>query len=77
MVKVRFRGQIISGSDEYSLIGIQENFDAKGDLVGLNILMAASTTFEGSYDDWVENYPALIEYLQDKDWVIKWLSAEG
>lgn len=73
MVTVRFRGQIVSGSEEYSFIGIEENINSKGALVGLNVLMSNSANFERSYDDWVEDYPSLLEYLRERNWVIKWL----
>ena len=74
MIKVKFQGQIVSGSDEYKYVGIQENFDLNGELSGLNVLMSGSSNFDIGHDDWVSDYPSLIDYLSRRGWVIKWIS---
>jgi hypothetical protein len=75
--KVKYRGQIVSGSDQYRYIGIQENFNIQGDFGGLNILMSVSPSFDPGFDDWVDDYESLLVYLQGTGWVVKWLPNES
>ena len=71
MIKINKVGIIESGDDAGYQVKILDDSDNTG-----GYLVLISKDFDDSsseaFDDWVQNESALVKYIQESNWIIKW-----
>ena len=69
-IKVGIVGKIIKGDEEGSFIKV---VDDKINTGGYLILTSSNTSFNNSFDGWVENELELKNYFIESGWKVEWI----
>ena len=71
MIKINTVGIIESGDDSSNQVKILDDSESTG-----GFLVLISKNFDDpsveAFDDWVQDKEALVSYIEESNWVIKW-----
>ena len=71
---LQFVGEFFSDPGKYRYLGVSENLNVDGKLMGLTLFLSNSKEFDNYDQGWAESYPDLINSMREEpNWIIRWL----